>query len=45
MVGTFLGTRILLRFSDVDFRQYTKHLVTVIGFIYIWRGLNLAGLI
>ncbi len=44
-LGTFLGTRLLNKFSDIGFRQYTKYLVTLIGFVYIWRGLSLAGLI
>ena len=43
--GTYIGTRILHRLSDIHFKSYTKYLVTVIGVIYLWRGLNLAGLI
>jgi len=45
MLGTFIGTRILHRFSDIGFKSYTKYLVTVIGIIYLWRGLTLAGLL
>jgi len=45
MLGTFLGTRLLHKFSDVGFRQYTKYLVTLIGCVYIWRGLTLGGMI
>lgn len=45
MAGTFIGTRILHRFSDVGFRSYTKYLVTVVGIIYLWRGLNLLGVL
>lgn len=41
MIGTFLGTRLLKRFSDVGFKRYTRILVTAIGFVYIWRGLAL----
>lgn len=43
--GTFVGTRILNRLSDISFKSYTKYLVTLIGIIYLWRGLSLAGLI
>ena len=43
MAGTFIGTRILHRFSDIGFRSYTKYLVTFIGIIYLWRGLSLLG--
>lgn len=45
MVGTFIGTRILNRFSDIGFKSYTKYLVTLIGIIYLWRGVSLLGLI
>lgn len=41
MAGTFIGTRLLARFSDVGFKHYTRILVTVIGGIYVWRGLAL----
>jgi len=41
MAGTFLGTRLLKRFSDVGFKRYTRILVTAIGAVYIWRGLML----
>ncbi len=43
MIGTFLGTRLLHRFSDIGFRSYTKYLVSMIGIIYIGRGLSLLG--
>ncbi|MDA8708209.1 TSUP family transporter [Hellea sp.] len=43
--GTYIGTRILHRLSDVNFKSYTKYLVTVVGIIYLWRGISLAGLI
>jgi len=45
ILGTFIGTRILHRLSDIRFKSYTKYLVTIIGIIYLWRGLSLAGLI
>ena len=45
ILGTFIGTRILHRLSDIHFKSYTKYLVTVIGLIYLWRGLTLSGLI
>ena len=43
MCGTFIGTRLLHRLSDIKFRSYTKYLVTIIGCVYLWRGLNLLG--
>ena len=43
LLGTFIGTRILHRLSDVGFKSYTKYLVTVIGIIYLWRGASLSG--
>ncbi|WP_034387978.1 sulfite exporter TauE/SafE family protein [Hellea balneolensis] len=45
ILGTYVGTRILHRLSDVHFKSYTKYLVTVVGIIYLWRGLTLAGMI
>ena len=45
ILGTYIGTRVLHRLSDVHFKSYTKYLVTGVGIIYLWRGLNLAGLI
>jgi uncharacterized membrane protein YfcA len=44
MLGTFIGTRILHRFSDIGFKSYTKYLVTLVGVIYLWRGVSLLGL-
>jgi uncharacterized membrane protein YfcA len=41
MAGTFIGTRLLARFSDIGFKHYTRILVTAIGGIYVWRGLAL----
>jgi len=43
MLGTFVGTRILNRMSNVGFRNYTKYLVSVIGVVYIFRGASLLG--
>ena len=43
MIGTFTGTRILHRLSDVGFRSYTKYLVTVIGAVYLYRAATLLG--
>ena len=43
IIGTFAGTRILNRLSDIHFKSYTKYLVTAIGIIYLWRGLTLLG--
>ncbi len=45
LLGTYIGTRILHRLSDVGFKSFTKYLVTVVGIIYLWRGLALAGMI
>lgn len=41
IVGSFLGTRLLARFSDAGFRRYTRILVTLIGAIYILRAMVL----
>lgn len=43
LLGTFMGTRLLHKLSDVGFRSYTKYLVTVIGVIYVFRGIALMG--
>lgn len=40
IAGTTVGTRILDRMSDVQFRSWTKWIVTAIGVIYILRGLS-----
>lgn len=45
ILGTFIGTRILHRLSEIHFKSYTKYLLTLIGIIYLWRGLSLAGLL
>ncbi len=41
--GTFLGTRILLRLKDMNFKSYTKFLVTLIGIYYLCRSAGLLG--
>ena len=41
IAGTFVGTRLLTRFSDVGFKRYTRILVTVVGAVYVLRGLAL----
>lgn len=41
IVGTFLGARVLERMSDHSFRHWTKRIVSVIGAIYVIRGLYL----
>ena len=38
IMGTYIGTRVLQLFSDANFKNYTKYLVTVIGVIYLWRA-------
>jgi len=43
MLGTFAGTRILNRMSNVGFRNYTKYLVSIIGVVYVIRGASLLG--
>ncbi len=41
IIGTKIGTSLLERFSDVGFRKYTRILVTVVGAVYVLRGLSL----
>lgn len=41
MLGTWLGGLVLHRMSDVSFRDWTKYLLSVVGVIYILRGLGL----
>ena len=41
IIGTKIGTSLLERFSDVGFRKYTRILVTLVGVVYILRGLAL----
>lgn len=41
ILGTKFGTTLLERFSDVGFRKYTRILVTVVGLVYVLRGLVL----
>jgi uncharacterized membrane protein YfcA len=41
IAGTFVGTRLLRRFSDVGFKRYTRWLVTAVGGVYVLRALAL----
>lgn len=41
IIGTTLGARLLEVMSDVQFRNWTKWIVTGIGAIYVLRGLLL----
>ena len=44
MLGTTLGARVLDLMSDVQFRNWTKWIVTGVGAIYVIRGvLTLSG--
>lgn len=43
MIGTYTGTQIMHRMTDISFRSYTKYIVTVIGCVYLWRGAALLG--
>ena len=45
ILGTYIGTRVLHRLSDIHFKGYTKYLVTVVGIIYLWQGLSLGRLL
>ena len=41
IIGTTLGARFLAMMSDIQFRQWTKWIVSAIGLVYITRGLLL----
>lgn len=43
ILGTYVGTRLLHRLSDIGFRKYTRILVTLVGAVYLARGLGLLG--
>ncbi|MEP6343442.1 MAG: sulfite exporter TauE/SafE family protein [Maricaulaceae bacterium] len=43
MLGTYTGTSLLHRLSDIQFKSYTKYLVTLDGSVYLWRGFTLTG--
>lgn len=45
MLGTYTGTSLLRRLSDIQFKSYTKYLVTLVGCVYLWYGFNLVGLL
>lgn len=40
MVGTWAGGKVSHAMSDVHFRDWTKYILTVIGVVYILRGLG-----
>ncbi len=42
-VGTFVGTRILRHIPDINFKSYTKYLVTIIGIYYLLRAVGFFG--
>jgi len=39
MLGTFLGAKVLNRLADKTFLKWVKALVTVIGFVYLFRAI------
>ena len=39
LAGTWLGGRVLERMSDANFRKWTKWIVSVIGVVYLVRGI------
>ena len=41
--GTYLGTRVLLTLKDINFKNYTKYLVTLIGVYYLLRAAGFFG--
>lgn len=41
MMGTWLGGLILARMSDVNFKRWMKTLVTIIGFVFLYRAFTL----
>ncbi|MBR9826050.1 MAG: sulfite exporter TauE/SafE family protein [Alphaproteobacteria bacterium] len=41
ILGTTLGARLLERMSDIQFRSWTKWIVSTIGLVYIGRGILL----
>jgi len=43
MLGTFVGTRILFRLKDINFKSYTRYLVTLVGVYYLCRAAGLFG--
>jgi len=44
-VGTSIGNKVLEKFSDEQFRKYTRRIVLAIGAIYIYRSLRLFELV
>lgn len=43
MIGTFGGTRVLHRLNDINFKYYTKYLVTAVGIYYLCRAAGYLG--
>ena len=43
MTGTWLGGLILARMTDVNFKRWMKILVTLIGFVFLFRAFTLTG--
>jgi len=41
ILGTTLGAKLLERMSDIQFRQWTKWIVSALGLIYVLRGVGL----
>lgn len=41
LAGTWFGSRLLDRFSDMGFRTWTRRIVTAIGAVYLVRGVML----
>lgn len=38
IIGTYIGTLVLHKLDDINFKSYTKYLVTLIGFVYLARA-------
>lgn len=43
MMGTFIGIQVLKRLKDVNFKIYTKYLVTLVGIYYLCRAAGYFG--
>jgi uncharacterized membrane protein YfcA len=41
MAGTFVGGRILDRMSDVNFKRWTRYIVSAIGVLYLVQAAQL----
>jgi len=40
ILGTYLGTIVLHKLDDINFKSYTKYLVTLVGFVYLARAFD-----